>query len=58
MKTYRLKIKDQIYNYIVRKDGSFESNYPYLNIDLSRKIDLQIKKENIKNNQCLVLKLE
>lgn len=55
MKTYKLKIENQIYDYIVYENGDFESTYPLLNFDISRQVDLQIKKNNIKVNQMICL---
>ena len=55
MKTYKLKIENQIYDYIVYENGDFESTYPLLNFDISRQVDLQIKKNNIKVNQMVCL---
>ncbi len=55
MKIYKLKIGTQIYDYIVYKNGDFESTYPLLNFDISRQVDLQIKKNNIKVNQMICL---
>ena len=58
MKIYKLKIGTQIYDYIVHENGDFESTYPLLNFDISRQVDLQIKKNNIKVNQMVCLTLE
>ena len=58
MKIYKLKIENQIYDYIVHENGDFESTYPLLNFDISRQVDLQIKKNNIKVNQMVCLTLE
>lgn len=55
MKIYKLKIENQIYDYIVHENGDFESTYPLLNFDISRQVDLQIKKNNIKANQMVCL---
>lgn len=55
MKIYKLKIENQIYDYIVHKNGDFESTYPLLNFDISRQVDSQIKKNNIKVNQMVCL---
>ena len=55
MKIYKLKIENQIYDYIVHENGDFESTYPLLNFDISRQVDLQIKKNNIKPNQMVCL---
>lgn len=55
MKTYKLKIGTQMYDYIVHENGQFESTYPLLNFDISRQIDLQIKQNNIKVNQTICL---
>ena len=55
MKIYKLKIENQIYDYIVHENGDFESTYPLLNFDISRQVDSQIKKNNIKVNQMVCL---
>lgn len=58
MKTYKIKIENQMYNYIIHENGEFESNYPFLNFDISRQIDSQIKERNIQNNQTVCLNLK
>ena len=55
IRTYKVKIKGNLYNYIIYPNGDFESNCPNFNFELSRQLDFLIKQNNIKNNQTVCL---